>query len=124
MNYQKLAGTAKRLIAATGRPITLVKLSSTPSNQDRPWNGPENPTVEDELETIATFVPAGSGLGKQLVDEELLKRVEQVALIAPENSILESYNLIEDDSKDWKIEWMQVLKPANQVLLHIIGVKR
>lgn len=124
MDYVKLAGTAQRLIAKTGRVVTLQRLSSEPANEDKPWKGPGAPTVEQEKEVRATFVPASGGLGRDLVDEELLKRVEQVALIAPSDVDLEVFNLVKDGESKWKIEWIQTLRPADQVLLYVFGVKR
>lgn len=124
MNYDKLAATARRLIAKTGRGVTLLQLSSEAVDPDKPWKGPGKPTVEKEKDIIATFVPASSGLGRDLVDEELLKRADQVALIAPTDEDLEAYTSIRDNNVEWKIEWMQVLKPAEQVLLYIAGMKR
>lgn len=124
MNYDKLAATARRLIAKTGRGIALLQLSSEADDPDKPWKGPGEPTVKKKKDIIGTFVPASSGLGRDLADEELLKRVDQVALIAPTDENLETYTSIRDNGVEWKIEWMQVLKPAEQVLLYVAGMKR
>ncbi len=124
MDYVKLAATAQRLIDKTGRVVKLQRLSSEPADPDKPWKGPGQPEVAQEKELKATFVPAGGGLGRDLVDEELLKRVEQVALIAPSDVDLEVFNLVLDGGSKWKVEWIQTLKPAEQVLLYVFGVKR
>lgn len=124
MNYVKLAATAQRLIDKTGRMTTLQRLSSKPEDEDKPWKGPGSPTVIQTKELKATFVPASGGLGRDLVDEELLKRVDQVALIAPSDIDLEAFNLILDGGSQWRVEWIQTLRPADIVLLYIFGVKR
>lgn len=124
MDYVKLAATAQRLIAKTGRTVTLQRLSSEPGDPDKPWKGPGQPEVVQEKELKATFVPPSAGLGRNLVDEELLKRSDQVALVAPSDINLEVFNLILDSGVKWRIEWMQTLMPAEQVLLYVFGVKR
>lgn len=125
MNYDKLAQTAVRLIAKTGRSVTLQKLDATPEDSNKPWKGPATPTVADSADLIATFVPAGGGgLGLDFIDDELLKRAEQVALIAPSEKDVSEFHAVLDGSSRWKIEWVQVLKPAEKVLLYIVGVKR
>lgn len=124
MDYVKLAGTAQRLIDKTGRLVQVQRLDKTPADGDKPWKGAGTPTVAQEKELKATFVPASGGLGRDLVDEELLKRVEQVALVAPTDVNLEDFNLFVDGGSKWRVEWVQVLKPADLVLLYIFGVKR
>lgn len=126
-DYVKLAATATRLIKANGRLITLQKLSATPADATKPWNGPAAPTVAVQVTNVgAVFVPpGGSGLGRSVVDDELIKRCDQIALVAPVEEGLETMSRILDtDGQTWKIEWVQVLKPAAKTLLYVIGVKR
>lgn len=125
MNYEKLANTAIRLITKTGRSVVMQKLSAEAANSEQPWKGAGTPTVVETEDVIATFVPAGSGgLGLEFVDEELLKRAEQVALIAPVKDGLNEFHVVLDSAVRWKIEWAQVLKPADKILLYVVGVKR
>lgn len=116
---------AKRLIAKQGRQITLKKLAATTADATKPWKGTGPATTSAEATTPAVFLPAqGSGLGKVVTDKELLKRADQVALVAPHETDLEDMTIIVDDSVQWKIEWVQVLKPADQLCLYVFGVCR
>lgn len=120
---------ASEMIAEDGRQITLQRLSSTAANSAKPWQGPGAPTVAQELTGVyAVFLPASSagdlGLGKLIIDSELLKKVNEVALIAPQSTSIENFHLIVDDSKELKIEWMQVLRPANVTCLYVVGLNR
>jgi hypothetical protein len=65
-------------------------------------------------------------LGKYGIDDELLKRVEQVALVAGLTSALDLglFHQIVDKSTVWKIDWIRTLAPADTTVLYAIGVKR
>lgn len=118
---------AQELILEEGRLVTFQKLGAGPADANKPWKGAGAPTVVSQVASVpAVFVPAtGSDLGRMVTDEELLKRVEQVALVAPVQEGFDSFHRILDtDSQLWKIEWMQVLKPASQTILYVVGVKR
>lgn len=124
-NYPKLVATAQRLINNSGRSIIVQQLDSGPANPDKPWEGAGAPTVKDAEPVIGTFVPhTSSGFGMSFIDEELLKRVEQVVLVAQATKDIEKFHLIVDSNTEWRIDWAQVLKPANEVLLYAFGVVR
>lgn len=125
IDYTELAALAQELILESGRTVKVQKLSSAAADATKPWLGAGAQTVTTERSLPAVFVPAsGGGLGRELVDEELLKRVQQVALIAPTDIDLESFNCIEDNGSKWRVEFVQVLRPANVTLLYVFGVMR
>lgn len=126
-DHSKFAATATRLISKHGRFITMQTLSATAADPTKPWKGAGTPTVASQVANVpAVFVPSyGSDLGRTVVSEELLKRVEQIALVAPLQEGLETMHLIIDtDGQVWKIDWAQVLKPADKTVLYVIGVTR
>ncbi len=125
-DHGKFAALATRLITKNGRLITMQRLSSTAADPNKPWNGPGAPTVASAVPNVpAVFVPPGGGLGRDIVTEDLLQRVEQVALIAPLQEGLETmHRIIDTDGQAWKIDWVQVLKPADKTVLYVVGVTR
>lgn len=124
-DYTEFVTLAQTLIAENGRLVKIQQLSSTALDPSKPWKGPGSPTVTTERELMAVFVPAsGSGLGKDIVKEELLNRVEQVALIAPTDIGLANFNMILDAGSRWNIDWAQELRPGPLTVLYVFGVKR
>lgn len=124
-DHKKFADLAVRLIDKNGRAITLQTLSGAAADPNKPWLGAGAPTVSAAVDTKAVFLPAsGNDLGKIITSKELLASVEQVALIAPHASLLEEMTVMLDDGKVWKVEWVQVLKPGDQICLYLFGVKR
>lgn len=123
-DHSKFVALANRLIEKHGRLVTLQKLSAGPADAAKPWLGAGVPTVAESIDLLAVFVPAaGSDLGKYISDESLLKRVNQVALVQPAQEGLELFEQMLDGSL-FKIEWVQVLKPADQTVLYFMGVNR
>ena len=124
-DYTEFALLAQTLIAENGRAVKIQKLDSAAAYPDKPWKGAGVPTVTTERELPAVFVPAsGSGLGRDIVNEELLSRVEQVALIAPTDINLSGFTVILDDGVRWSIDWVQELRPGPLTVLYVFGVKR
>lgn len=121
MNEVKYIALCQRLINKNGRTVTLKKLKKSQG-----WKG-DSELYEDALDRtlVACFVPASSGgLGNDLVTEDLLARVNQVALVAPTDIDLRLHNVVIDNGTSWKIEWVQTLQPANEPLLYVIGIKK
>lgn len=116
---------ATRLIAAKGRGVSLVRLSATAADPAKPWNGAGAPTEAARVDVRACFVPpSGADFGRGFITEDQLKRCDQVALVAPGSADYAQFSAVEDDVMRWKIEWVQVLKPGEAVLLYALGVKR
>lgn len=120
MNEAKFVALANKLIKKNGRTATIKKLKPSQG-----WKEPvEDFDVTLDRNLPMCFVPASSGgLGNDLVTEDLLARVSQVALVAPTDIDLKLHNVVIDGGVSWKIEWVQTLRPANEILLYVIGVK-
>ena len=130
-DYSTNIATAQALITQFGRSITLVQFNDTITDSDKPWDGvnPTDPrgTPDATLVLDAVFVfPTGLlklGLGSE--EERLLKRYEQICIIAPgAANDPRDYQEIIDGSDRWKIEMVQVLKPANDIVLAYLGLKK
>lgn len=123
MNYTRALALAVRLIEKNGREVTFQTLSATPVDADKPWNGPAEPTVSASKKSKAVFL-AHTGsieLGKMFVDNELLKRVDEVALVAG-SVVISDYHRVLDESKLWRIDWIRELKPASTTVLYAVGL--
>lgn len=131
-DFVKLANTAQRLVAKNGRPVTIRRLSQAPADVNKPWKGPTNPqnNYDAQVTTPAVFVPPASlvQLGKSTIDEDMLKRVDQVAIVAPgptETADLSTFNEILDENNTvYKVEFTETLRPASTTLVYFMGVSR
>jgi hypothetical protein len=124
MDYARAVALAQRLIEANGRDTVLQRLDATPADADMPWKGPGTPTVAAEYERVGVFLPHNGteDLGRYLFDSELLKRCDQVALIAGGDDDLSVCNQLNDSGKKWRITWIRELKPGDTTVLYAIGV--
>lgn len=126
MNYARLVATVRRLIDATGRVVTFETLSATPTDTAQPWKGPAAPTVASSSQQRGTFVPpSGTDFGIDWIKEDLLQRCMQVCLTYPATGYdMNNCTSITDGGVRWRVQWVQVLKPADTELLFTVGVSR
>lgn len=127
MDYAELVTVVQELIADTGRACRFEVLSSEPADPAAPWDGPATPTVERQMNAPATFVPAaGAELGLEFIATDLLKKAQQVCLVAPHPAALalDKCTSVFDAQTRWRVEWVQVLRPGSTVLLYALGVTR
>lgn len=126
MEYEELVADVRVLIDDTGRSVAFQRLSPTPADNAKPWRGPAAPTVDTAVTQAATFVPAsGADLGKMLVSDEMLSRVEQVCLTAPNVVMdLNTCTAVLDDGVRWAVGWVAELRPGGVSLLFALGLKR
>lgn len=127
VDYTRLAATAKRLVEKNGRTLSLYKRSRTASAPLQPWRG----TVEQDpagagISVIGVVVPAaGSGFGRaRTVDGTLAESFDEVAIVAaaslPDGVELEGFSNLVDDSRSWKIDGVEKLKPGDTSLLYVL----
>lgn len=125
----KVIATAQRLIAKHGRAVTLLQLDSTPPDPSKPWNGPPDPraTPDDTLDLIAVFVEPSSAvrLGLSAQESDLVKRSDQILIVSPGAAEdVRRFHEVIDTGESWKIEIVEILRPAEEILLAFIGVRR
>lgn len=125
-DHTEFVELAQELIAEEGRAITLQTLGATPADATKPWRGPAAPTVTTDEDVIGVFLPISSmdDLGFIAKDDDLLKRADQVLLVAPTMVDLRNMDRVLDKSVVWKVEWVKVLEPGDQVILYAFGVCR
>lgn len=118
MNNDKYIALATKLIQKNGRAAKLRKLQTATG-----WKDANEFDTASDRDVIGCFIPASGGIGADLVTEDLIARVSQVVLVAPVDIDLRSHNVVIDGSYSWKVEWVQVLQPAEKPLLYVIGLK-
>lgn len=118
MNNDKYIALATKLIHKNGRATKIRKLLTSTG-----WKDANDFDLAADRDVIGCFIPASGGIGADLVTEDLIARVSQVVLVAPVDIDLRLHNVVIDGSYSWKIEWVQVLQPAEKPLLYVIGLK-
>ena len=120
-DFNKLALTAKRLIDANGRQVTLIKYGNDPADSDKPWRG-RNDYHEAEVVGFASFVSDSF-----LKNVDSIKRESNFALFAAEDdegNDLETFDVIDDGGIIWKIIQTELIAPATKRVLYQFEVKR
>lgn len=126
----KMAVMAERLIAQSGRAVTIIKFNTTPADAAQPWKGAADPRVDPDgsVSTTACFVEPSSmvSLGMSTVDSDLVKQSTKIMLVSPGETISEDLTkydeVIDFDGTRWKIVTVETLQPAENVILYYIGV--
>lgn len=132
VDYVKLAATAKRLVDANGRTVTLLREAETKADPLKPWEGPgeEDVTPPTEVSLKSVFVPPNTvrqfgitalGQGTEFVD--LVSWTEQIAIVFPEEYDLRTFTHMVDGDR-YGIIGLQVLKPGDTQLLAFMAVRR
>lgn len=112
---------AKEMIGDAAREVQFLSISKTPADPNKPWQ-PQG-TVENVVPGNAVFVPIGSGLGTNFATEDMLKRVDLVAIVEPKINVVASHKVKDDTGKIYKVEWVQELRPGETKILSYVGLK-
>lgn len=128
VNFVSLAATAKRLIEANGRSVTLVQKSTTPGDASMPWRGPdEDATPPTETAVIGVFLSATSEteLGEMLalIDAGLVQRGNKFLMVAADSLgtlDIKAQASVVDGSQVWKVQEVATLQPGATPLLHAL----
>lgn len=112
---------AKEMIGDAAREVQFLSISKTPVDPAKPWQ-PQG-TVENVVSGNAVFVPIGSGLGTNFATEDMLKRIDLVAIVEPKIDVVASHKVKDDTGKIYKVEWVQELRPGETKILSYVGLK-
>ena len=131
MDYTKLLATVKRLLQKNGKQITLSMLDDADRTTGKPWlavTDPRDTDVVDSTQVYAINLPlsAGASLGIKADSVELSKNIESFYIAEPGADTpdnFDQYQLLTDAGQEFKIAFIQKLKPADTTLLYYIGVQ-
>lgn len=124
-NYTRMAATAKRLIEKNGRTVTLVRLSRSALDTNKPWRGPDpDPDPAPAAITCkAVIVPYEA---KEL-EGSLIRNGDKRAFIAdtslPDHD-LEKFDTLIDGGDTYKIVSVALFNPGDVRLLYEIQLRR
>lgn len=131
VDYNALAATARGLVEANGRQVTLRKLATTPADANKPWRGAASPAGAPAAQAApyGVAVPPSSAvaLGMSTKDTDLVKRSEQIFILTPvEGETLDYSTMTElvDGTEPYRIVAVEKLRPADVTLLYFVGVAR
>lgn len=131
VDYAALAVTARGLVEANGRQVTLRKLNTTPADSNKPWRGAADPTAAPAAQATpyGVAVPPSSAvaLGMSTKDSDLVKRAEQIFIITPVAGETVDYSTMTellDGSEPYRVLGVEKLRPADVTLLYFVAVAR
>lgn len=131
MDYAAKLAKVKERIRAKGRQIKLSSLDPDSATPSKPWLGatdPRDPLNTDSTTIYAVNVPmsSASSLGIRAESVELYKDTQSVFIAEPGEDTPEDfdqYQIVIDGSQEFKITFIEKLKPADLTLLYYIGVR-
>ncbi len=128
IDMTEMAAVAQEVVDDNGRNVTAIRWKQTAADANKPWEGPDDPRGTPDASDVVKgcFVGmSGSGLSKETIDADALKRTRDVCLIGPGASFdLATANELIDGSVHKRITFVQTLKPSDTVLLYYVGVER
>jgi hypothetical protein len=126
IDYKKLSATALRLIKDNGRTLSLVQFQQTGTDIQQPWKGAYPNPIGNQLDRSGVVVYSSSLLGSKAVNDDMLKRVTDVAIVACDGFSLKNYDAVIDNGIQYSIQWAQELTPGpiDTPLIAYIGFNR
>ncbi len=126
-DYSDFVTTVLELISQFGRSITVNRYKQEPTDSSKPWRGPTDPIAfPDASASVKAVFEKGAAASSHLksIDPDLINRVEEVCYIGPTTFDLMTANDIVDGGQHRRIVFVEQVKPADTVLLYIMGVLR
>ena len=124
VNYVRIAATAKRLIEANGRNVTLIRKSRTPANASEPWRGPTSPGDATVGVVKAIIYP----VREEEIDGFLIKAGMEKATIAHDSLAtpqdLRDIDAIIDATVTYKVVKAVVIGPGGTNLVYEFFLER
>ena len=123
-NYTRSAATAKRLIEANGRTVSLIRKVATPGDTDKPWRGPTSDGDDEVGDVKAIVYPVNA----RDVDGNNIRRGDEICIIAhtslasPED--LRDIVFIEDGGRRFKVMNSEVIGPGDVVIVYSFQLRQ
>jgi len=125
--YDRQVATAERLIREKGKPVQVVRQSTTLPDPNRPWE-PGEP-VETFTDAYGVFLNFNAQdmetMSKMAGASEIQSSDRKVLLAAAAaGAPLTTNDKLRDADGDWSIEWVQVLAPNGENILYTVRARR
>jgi hypothetical protein len=127
--YDNAIAVARRLIYRKGRVITLIKPSVTNSDVDVPWRG--DTTAEPSPAVTRTNKAVFTSFKKNEIDGTNILASDYLITmpVGDSNDVeiteeqMDSYKLLVDGSKKYRIVNFDVVKPGEQIIIYKIQAR-
>lgn len=130
MDYSGFVTTVREQLADKGRSIKLLNLSAEPESGKSLWENNSGERVETDALTLnALNVPlsSASAFGFKINLSDFRGSVDALFIceIDADNRIeTEQFEILRDDSKDYRINYMDIFKPGNTAIMAYIVVSK
>lgn len=137
--FDNFIALAKRLIAKSGRDVTLLQETSTPADATKPWRVTASTATAPLTGVKAVFIDyedryIGSranpdSAGGQAREFELIRRGDKKCLIAADDAVIQQvsildYSLIVDGGVQWVVINIKPLQPGIHIIMYEIQVRK
>ena len=124
--YTKMAAVATRLIQAKGATVVVNKLNAAPADPDKPWRGAADPRAPYAATVTCKAVHLGTqgslgDLGKLIKKEDIPDEVETLHMLEPGSTDLSDFDEMVTEGRTESIKFVLAVKPADVVLLWVLG---
>lgn len=125
--YDRQVATAERLIREKGKPVQVVRQSTTLPDPDRPWEpGEPVETLTDAYGVFLNFNAADMETMSKMAGASEVQASDRKVLLAAAaaGAPLTTNDKLRDADGDWSIEWVQVLAPNGENILYTVRARR
>lgn len=125
--YTTMASVATRLIKDKGTTLVVNKLDVAPADPDKPWRGPADGRAPYAATVTCKAVRLGTqhqfgDLGKLIKKDDIPAEVEELYMLEPGTTDLSDFDEIVVGAVTSTIKMVLCVKPADVVLLWVLGV--
>ena len=125
--YDRQVATAERLIREKGKPVQVVRQSTTLPDPDRPWEpGEPVETLTDAYGVFLNFNAEDMETMSKMAGASEIQSSDRKVLLAAAaaGAPLTTNDKLRDADGDWSIEWAQVLAPNGENILYTVRARR
>lgn len=125
--YDRQVATAERLIREKGKPVQVVRQSTTLPDPDRPWEpGEPVETLTDAHGVFLNFNARDMETMSKMAGASEIQSSDRKVLLAAAaaGAPLTTNDKLRDADGDWSIEWVEVLAPNGENILYTVRARR
>lgn len=125
--YDRQIATAERLIREKGKPVQLVRQTTTIPDPDKPWEpGVPSESLDDAYGVFLNFNGNDMETISKMAGASEIKASDRKVLLAAAalSGAPTTDDKLRDSTGDWSIEWVQVLSPNGENILYTLRVRQ